>query len=1150
MSTKKTVGSAAMSVLLSASLAVSPLLSVPAYAENEVGGGSVTDSIVEGDDSAVLGEESTTTGQGAENPTNVASDQSETALPSDDAGTSSGVEDSKAGEAPQSVGAASVNGKSYDTLQEAFDNADGQTVVLSQNVTLTTPIVVTNNATLDLHGCTITGEGLSHIVGVKSGATLTIQDSAGNGSISGGTTAALLVNGSAILESGTIDSEVRGVLVNNEGSSFSMTGGSVTGTSEAVRGQRATITLSGGLVQSDTDPLVLLASNATISGSASLKGAYGVSLFNLDASGKLNNTQGATPSSVTMDGGSIECTAFAISGNNLQSATCSATINGGTITATDTAIYWPMEGKLTVTGGSITGGNAIEAKMGTISISGGTLTGTEAYSFGYSGGGSYSDGAAVKLVTQQYGASEGQYMNSPDLDVDITDGTLTSTNGNAVTVYRADKTNAANGDNLSATIDIASEATLKAAEGRDSIRISATDGNYKIIEGSVSTSNTTISSPELENLVVKADTTTLTSANSSINSNTLYSSVSSALNDTRSEGTATLLDDVAEDVVVPQDANVKIDLGGHTLNGTVTNNGTLQITGDGTFEGQVTGNDATVDESVTEAVAKIGDTPYESVQEAINAATEGQTVQLVANVTESITVDKNDSITLDLNGNTLTNENNKHTITNNGALTVIDSVGGGVVDNVSHGKAALATSEGSTTTLNGGIFKRSQEAGTLDYATGSSNANGNSYYTILNQGELTINDGTAVELLLADGTPAGHSSIIDNGWFSGSPNEEGYNAKLTINGGTINGGKYVKNDSYGVLEVNGGKLINGANTSILNWNEATINGGTFDPCDQASGIIYNLKDRGGIESGTIDIKGGTFITTGSQAPFFTDNSGNSSDDIEVSGGTYQGNAPDESYIVSGSGLNQNQDGSFGVHAHSLQVVDAQDPSCTEEGNAKYWQCAICGDCFKDENGTQPTTPEEMSIPATGHQLVHVEASDPTGTQDGNIEYWTCPVCHKYFSDAAGKTEIDPSSVVVPAVKHTVTLVYGHGLPNGTVEVPDGGVISGLTDPSYAGWTFVGWFTNRAEDGTVSGEYQFGQPITEDITLYAGWVQNDTEDKIPVSPEGADEQKTENKKDSATLPQTSDSTNNVAPGALAAVGVALAAGAAISRRREA
>ena len=91
------------------------------------------------------------------------SDQSETALPSDDAGTSSGVEDSKAGEAPQSVGAASVNGKSYDTLQEPFDNADGQTVVLSQNVTLTTPIVVTNNATLDLHGCTITGEGL-HIL--------------------------------------------------------------------------------------------------------------------------------------------------------------------------------------------------------------------------------------------------------------------------------------------------------------------------------------------------------------------------------------------------------------------------------------------------------------------------------------------------------------------------------------------------------------------------------------------------------------------------------------------------------------------------------------------------------------------------------------------------------------------------------------------------------------------------------------------------------------------------------------------------------------------------------------------------------------------------------------------------------------------------
>ena len=39
-----------------------------------------------------------------------------------------------------------------------------------------------------------------------------------------------------------------------------------------------------------------------------------------------------------------------------------------------------------------------------------------------------------------YGASEGQYIISPDLTVNITSGTLTGTNGNAVTVYNTEDT--------------------------------------------------------------------------------------------------------------------------------------------------------------------------------------------------------------------------------------------------------------------------------------------------------------------------------------------------------------------------------------------------------------------------------------------------------------------------------------------------------------------------------------------------------------------------------------------------------------------------------------------------------------------------------------------------------------------------------------
>lgn len=38
------------------------------------------------------------------------------------------------------------------------------------------------------------------------------------------------------------------------------------------------------------------------------------------------------------------------------------------------------------------------------------------------------------------------------------------------------------------------------------------------------------------------------------------------------------------------------------------------------------------------------------------------------------------------------------------------------------------------------------------------------------------------------------------------------------------------------------------------------------------------------------------------------------------------------------------------------------------------------------------------IPATGHNLIKIEAKDPTVDGTGNVEYWYCEVCDKYFSD--------------------------------------------------------------------------------------------------------------------------------------------------------
>ena len=95
--------------------------------------------------------------------------------------------------------------------------------------------------------------------------------------------------------------------------------------------------------------LTLIASDAEISGTAKLTGYTGIGLFNLDSANGVTNNPGATPSTVNISGGTIECALYAISGNCNQSATSVATITGGTLTASEeTCIFWPMEGELNI----------------------------------------------------------------------------------------------------------------------------------------------------------------------------------------------------------------------------------------------------------------------------------------------------------------------------------------------------------------------------------------------------------------------------------------------------------------------------------------------------------------------------------------------------------------------------------------------------------------------------------------------------------------------------------------------------------------------------------------------------------------------------------------------------------------------------------
>lgn len=98
--------------------------------------------------------------------------------------------------------------------------------------------------------------------------------------------------------------------------------------------------------------------------------------------------------------------------------------------------------------------------------------------------------------------------------------------------------------------------------------------------------------------------------------------------------------------------------------------------------------------------------------------------------------------------------------------------------------------------------------------------------------------------------------------------------------------------------------------------------------------------------------------------------------------------------------------------HNAIKVERKNPTCTEKGNIEYWYCEACRKYFQDEALTKELKQEETILPATGHNLTKVDEKKPTVDAAGNIEYWHCEVCNKYFSDEKAEHEITLEDTII------------------------------------------------------------------------------------------------------------------------------------------
>ena len=250
-------------------------------------------------------------------------------------------------------------------------------------------------------------------------------------------------------------------------------------------------------------------------------------------------------------------------------------------------------------------------------------------------------------------------------------------------------------------------------------------------------------------------------------------------------------------------------------------------------------------DSIDDTSMSVDGIKYDTAAEAINAVTDGGTIKMAGGLGADEIINVEKKLTLDMNSAVIV-DNNKCPIEigTSGELTLS---GNGSVECNKNAEPAINNC-GKMIIENGNYTRTVDEKN-------------DTFYTILNHGETTINGGVFQ-------APGNVSSMIENGYYDYNSTDPkhghvaGKNAEictLTINDGTfINAFYAVKNDDNGIVNINGGKFYG---TIFHNGIEMVINDGYFEVNDGTYNIgLRKLNEN--MNAGKTTINGGTYISNG------------------------------------------------------------------------------------------------------------------------------------------------------------------------------------------------------------------------------------------------------------------------------------------------
>lgn len=462
-------------------------------------------------------------------------------------------------------------------------------------------------------------------------------------------------------------------------------------------------------------------------------------------------------------------------------------------------------------------------------------------------------------------------------------------------------------------------------------------------------------------------------------------------------------------------------------------------------------------------------------------------------------------------------------------------------------------------------------------------------------GTLTINDGTFENDFIALKNDDGGTLTINGGTITSDDQAVQSWSTTNISGGTLNGDvvawDYTDSTNNCVTTISGDAVINGDVKAInyLNSSKAPqvdITGGTIN--GEVSKGAY--KKETGVtpaeptyEGSKITISGGSFSTRPNDALLATDlvayQRPNRSFGVAEPGNIFNVTIDDKkAQLAKGEKVAEPEvparvgytflgwfaDGSdtrydfdalvtddltltqrWSLDADVSVTVDKPQPTegdtvtLTASATSEAPGVSFAYQWLRDGKEIAGATKATLAVTTDGTYTVRVTATDA----DDQVWTFTGAAVPLEFAAAPAPEQPDENT-------YDVTFVWADGSTVTYLGIPEGSRLNPPTDaPKIDGWTFTGsWYTTRADDGTLSGEYDFSTPLSSDLTLYAGWVPAGQQGQPEVPQTTPVEQQKPADEKSGKLAQTSDPTSVASVAVAAAAGVSALAAAVATRRK--